>query len=48
MAFRTQRRVSTSYRAYRGGVIHDLRRTARTHFSALPVQDMIRELVIAQ
>ncbi len=30
-----------------GWVIHDLRRTARTHFSALPVQDMIRELVIA-
>lgn len=31
----------------KGWVIHDLRRTARTHFSALPVQDMIRELVIA-
>jgi integrase len=30
-----------------GRVIHDLRRTARTHFSALPVQDIIRELVIA-
>lgn len=30
-----------------GWVIHDLRRTARTHFSALPVPDMIRELVIA-
>jgi integrase len=28
-------------------VIHDLRRTVRTHLSALPVQDMIRELVIA-
>jgi integrase len=28
-------------------VLHDLRRTARTHFSALPVQDHIRELVIA-
>jgi integrase len=28
-------------------VLHDLRRTARTHFSALPVQDMVRELVIA-
>ncbi len=28
-------------------VLHDLRRTARTHFSALPVQDMARELVIA-
>lgn len=27
--------------------IHDLRRTARTHFSALPVQDLVRELVIA-
>ncbi|MFI5016053.1 MAG: tyrosine-type recombinase/integrase [Hyphomicrobiales bacterium] len=26
---------------------HDLRRTARTHFSALPVQDLVRELVIA-
>ena len=30
-----------------GWVLHDLRRTARTHFSALPVQDMVRELVIA-
>lgn len=30
-----------------GWVIHDLRRTARTHFSALPVPDTIRELVIA-
>jgi integrase len=28
-------------------VFHDLRRTARTHFSALPVQDIVRELVIA-
>jgi integrase len=28
-------------------VIHDLRRTVRTHFSALPVQDLVRELVIA-
>jgi integrase len=27
--------------------LHDLRRTARTHFSALPVQDNVRELVIA-
>jgi integrase len=26
--------------------IHDLRRTMRTHLSALPVQDMVRELVI--
>jgi integrase len=31
----------------RGWVIHDLRRTVRTHLSALPVQDMVRELVIA-
>jgi integrase len=30
-----------------GWVIHDLRRTARTHFSALPVDDRVRELVIA-
>jgi integrase len=28
-------------------VIHDLRRTMRTHLSALPVQDLVRELVIA-
>jgi integrase len=28
-------------------VIHDLRRTMRTHLSALPVQDIVRELVIA-
>lgn len=27
--------------------IHDLRRTMRTHLSALPVEDMVRELVIA-
>jgi integrase len=27
--------------------IHDLRRTMRTHLSALPVQDMVRELIIA-
>ena len=30
-----------------GWVIHDLRRTVRTHFSALPVEDLVRELVIA-
>jgi hypothetical protein len=28
-------------------VLHDLRRTARSHFSALPVQENVRELVIA-
>jgi integrase len=28
-------------------VIHDLRRTMRTHLSALPMQDLVRELVIA-
>jgi integrase len=28
-------------------VLHDLRRTMRTHLSALPVQDQVRELVIA-
>lgn len=27
--------------------LHDLRRTMRTHLSALPVQDIVRELVIA-
>jgi integrase len=27
-------------------VLHDIRRSARTHFSALPVTDMVRELVI--
>jgi integrase len=27
--------------------IHDIRRSVRTHFSALPIPDMIRELVIA-
>jgi integrase len=31
----------------RSWVLHDLRRSVRTHFSALPVQDMVRELVIA-
>jgi integrase len=31
----------------KGWIFHDLRRTARTHFSALPVPDMVRELVIA-
>jgi integrase len=30
-----------------GWKFHDLRRTARTHFSALPVQDTVRELIIA-
>lgn len=30
-----------------GWRIHDLRRTMRTHLSALPVQDVVRELVIA-
>jgi integrase len=30
-----------------GWVIHDLRRTGRTHLSALPVPDLVRELVIA-
>lgn len=33
--------------AVTGWVLHDLRRTMRTHLSALPVQDMVRELVIA-
>src|SRR5262249_43447887 len=28
-------------------VIHDIRRTMRTHLSALPIPDMVRELVIA-
>jgi integrase len=28
-------------------VIHDIRRTVRTHLSALPVPDLVRELVIA-
>ena len=28
-------------------VFHDLRRTMRTHLSALPVQDLVRELMIA-
>jgi integrase len=28
-------------------VLHDLRRTGRTHLSALPIPDLVRELVIA-
>ena len=28
-------------------VIHDIRRTVRTHLSALPVPDLVRELVVA-
>lgn len=28
-------------------VLHDLRRTVRTHLSSLPVEDLVRELVIA-
>lgn len=28
-------------------VIHDVRRTVRTHLSALPIADLVRELVIA-
>ena len=30
-----------------GWVVHDIRRTMRTHLSALPVQDVVRELVLA-
>ena len=30
-----------------GWVIHDMRRTVRTHLSALPVEDLVRVLVIA-
>ena len=30
-----------------GWVNHDIRRTVRTHLSALPVQDVVRELIIA-
>ena len=30
-----------------GWVFHDLRRTMRTHLSALPIPDLVRELVIA-
>jgi hypothetical protein len=30
-----------------GWKIHDLRRSMRTHLSALPVQDVVREAVIA-
>jgi len=30
-----------------GWVLHDLRRSVRTHLSALPVEDLVRELVIA-
>ncbi len=33
--------------AVKGWRFHDLRRTMRTHLSALPVQDLVRELVIA-
>jgi integrase len=33
--------------AVSGWKIHDLRRTMRTHLSALPVEDLVRELVIA-
>ena len=28
-------------------VIHDIRRTCRTRFSALPVEDIVRELLVA-
>jgi integrase len=31
----------------RDWTLHDIRRTVRTHFSALPAQDLVRELVIA-
>jgi integrase len=30
-----------------GWVVHDVRRSVRTHLSALPVEDLVRELVIA-
>ena len=28
-------------------VLHDIRRTCRTRFSALPVEDIVRELLVA-
>ena len=34
-------------KAIKRWVTHDLRRSARTHFSAIPSQDMVRELAIS-
>lgn len=34
-------------KAIKRWVLHDLRRTARTHFSAIPSQDLVRELAIS-
>jgi integrase len=36
-----------SAKAIKRWVLHDLRRTARTHFSAIPSQDLVRELAIS-
>ena len=33
--------------AFEDFVIHDIRRTCRTRFSALPVEDIVRELLVA-
>ena len=34
-------------RQFEGFVLHDVRRTCRTRFSALPVEDVVRELLLA-
>lgn len=47
MAAEMRRQRSEDVASIAPWVIHDIRRTVRTHLSALPVQDNIRELVIA-
>jgi integrase len=48
---RAKERLDSAMRAELGSldgfVIHDVRRTVRTHLSALPVPELVRELVIA-
>jgi integrase len=45
--FKANESVDAYLLAMQPWVVHDLRRTMRTHLSALPVQDLVRELVIA-
>jgi integrase len=42
-----QKDFETQGMAFEDFVIHDIRRTCRTRFSALPVEDIVRELLVA-
>jgi len=42
-----RRELEVQEMAFEDFVIHDIRRTCRTRFSALPVEDIVRELLVA-